>query len=68
MGLVQELQGFLYCALAKVEVLEVLEARIFVGYVLVLQYTCTVHWSGVDYSLLGVVFEGMLFSLMRKPE
>ena len=66
MGLDPELQGFLYCALAKVEVLEVLEARIFVGYVLVLQ--CKVHWSGAGYSRLEVVSEGMLFSLMRKPE
>ncbi len=65
MELDQELQGFLYCVLAKVKVLEVLGARIFVGYVLVLQYK--VHLSGVDYSQLGVVFEGMLFSLMRKP-
>ena len=67
MGLDQELQGFPYCALAKVEVLEVLEARIFVSYVLVLQ--CKVHQCNVYYqdSQPEVVCERMLFSLMKKP-
>ena len=59
MGLVQELQGFLCCALAKVKVLE---ARIFVGLVL-----RKFFWYRADYSRLQVVYEGKLSFLTRKP-
>jgi len=59
MGLDQELQGFLYCALAKVGVLG---ARIFVGLVL-----RKFFWYRADYSRPLVVYEGKLSFLMRKP-